>query len=74
MYSLVDLMKDKVSGHFYKEELTPAPTINYKKKFFEVEKILKKKTVKRKLFYYVKYMFYPQKFNQWIPAGNLNEV
>lgn len=64
-------MDDKVHGHYYKEELAKAPNVNYKKDFFEVEKVIKKKTIKKKLFYYVKFMFYPSKFNLWIPAGNL---
>lgn len=64
-------MNDAVPGHFYKEELTVAPNVNHKKHYFEVEDILKKKLIKNKLYFYVKYMFYPKKFNQWIPAENL---
>ncbi len=67
-------MNDKVPGHFYKEELTRAPNIEFKNHFFEVEKIIKKKKIKKKLHYYVKYMFYPNKFNQWIPAENLKST
>lgn len=43
LYTLKDLMQDKVPGHFYKEELTIAPNLDYKKHFFEVEKVIKKK-------------------------------
>jgi hypothetical protein len=34
LYSLIDLLKDKVPGHFYKEQLTKAPVPDYKKRFF----------------------------------------
>ena len=71
LYSLVDLMNDKVPGHFYKEELQKAPSVDYNKHFFEVEKVIKKKTIKKKLYLYVKFMYYPNKFNQWIPFENV---
>ncbi len=67
-------MNDKVPGHFYKEELFKAPNIEYKYHFFEVEKVLKQKKINKKIFYYVKYTFYPNKFNQWIPAENIKSV
>ena len=70
MYSLVDLMKDKVTGHFYQEQLTPAPVPEYQKDFFLVEKILGQKTVKGQKFFLVKFLFYPSKFNQYIPESN----
>lgn len=74
LYSLVDLLKDKVPGHFYTEELLKAPNVNNKKHFFEVEEILKTKVVRSKSFYFVKYLYYPKKFNQWIPAENLKSI
>lgn len=64
-------MHDRLPGFYYREQLTKAPDVNYKTQFFEVEKILKTKKIKNKTFYYVKYMWYPKKFNQWIPATNL---
>lgn len=72
LFSLVDLMKDKVPGHFYKEELVKAPSVEYKKDFFEIEKILKKKKVRSEIYYFVKFMFYPPKFNDWINSKNMN--
>ena len=71
LYSLVDLMKDKYPGKYYRKQLTKAPSPNYKKDFFAVEKILKSKIVKKKKFYLVKYLFYPSKFNQYVPAENM---
>jgi hypothetical protein len=71
LYSLIDLMKDKVPGHFYFEQLTKAPTPDYKSDFFLVEKIINSKTVKGKKYYLVKFLYYPSKFNQYIPEENL---
>jgi hypothetical protein len=71
IYSLVDLMKDKVPGHFYAEQLTKAPVPDYKKDFFLVEKILSEKTIKGKKYYLVKFLFYPSKFNEYVLATNI---
>ena len=64
-------MKDKVQGHYYFEQLTKAPAPNYKTDFFLVEKILGSKTVRGKKFYLVKFLYYPSKFNPYIPEENL---
>jgi len=71
LYSLIDLMKDKVPGHFYRQQLTQAPAPNYKKDFFSVEKILSEKTIKGQKYFLVKYLYYPSKFNQFVPAKNI---
>ena len=71
LYSLIDLMKDKVPGHFYREQLTLAPMPEYQKDFFLVEKILGQKIVKGKKFFLVKFLYYPSKFNQYVPETNL---
>ncbi len=71
LFSLIDLMKDPVPGHFYQEQLTVAPSPNYKKDFFEVEKVIDTKIIKKKKFYLVKFLYYPSKFNQLIPEENL---
>ena len=64
-------MKDKVEGHFYKEQLTKAPAPNYKKDFFFVEKILTHKKIAGKKYFLVKFLYYPNKFNEYVPAENL---
>lgn len=51
LFSLIDLMKDPVPGHFYQEQLTKAPSPDYKKDFFEVEKVLQTKTIKKKKYF-----------------------
>ena len=71
LFSLIDLMKDKVPGHYYFEQLTKAPTPDYKNDFFLVEKLLGSKVVRGKKYYLVKFLYYPSKFNQYIPEENL---
>jgi hypothetical protein len=73
LFSLVDLMKDKVPGHFYSEQLTKAPKPNYKKDFFLVERVLSEKIVKRQKYFLVKFLYYPNKFNQYVLAENIKK-
>ena len=71
LFSLIDLLKDPVEGFYYKEQLTLAPAPDYKKDFFAVEKVIKTVKKYKKTFYLVKYLYYPSKFNQFIPQENL---
>ncbi len=63
-------MKDKVPGHFYRQQLTKAPSPNYKKDFFFVEKVLSEKTLRGKKYFFVKFLYYPSKFNQYVSEDN----
>ena len=72
MFKLVDLMKDKVEGQFYREQLTKAPAPKASDYFF-VEKILGKKKIKGVDHFLVKYLYYPNKFNQYVPSANLKK-
>ena len=58
-------------GHYYKEQLTLAPKPDYKNDFFAIEKVIKTMKRKKKKYYFVKYLYYPSKFNQFIPEENL---
>lgn len=71
LFELIDLMKDKVEGHFYKEQLVKCSAPDYQKDLFFVEKVLHKKKIKGKNYYLVKFLFYPNKFNEYIPEENL---
>lgn len=72
LYSLVDLMDEKLPNLFYKEQLikTEKPDNN---NFFLVEKILKEKKVKGKKHFYVKFLYYPDKFNLWVPESDITK-
>ncbi len=68
LYKLVDLHDDEIPGYFYKEQLTKAnPPGNGT---FRIEKVLKSKIENGVEKSYVKYLHYPNKFNQWIPNTN----
>lgn len=71
LFSLVDLMGDKVEGKFYKEQLYRGSEPNYESNFFEVEKIVGEKKVKGKKFFLVKFLYYSSKFNEFIPEENM---
>ena len=72
MYKLIDLMKSAVDGNFYREQLTKSPTPK-STDYFYVEKVLAKKKIKGVEHYFVKYLYYPDKFNQYIPIGNFTK-
>lgn len=72
LFKLVDLLKDPVQGFFYRDQLkkTIQPSDD---RFFEIESVLKTKTIRKKKWYFCKFLFYPSKFNLWIPEENMNK-
>jgi hypothetical protein len=71
LYYLQDLMKAKIDGTFYKEQLYKTTPPDFKKDFFEIEKVISVKKFQGKKFYLVKFLFYSAKFNQYIPEENM---
>ncbi len=71
LYYVRDLMKDIVESSYYKEQLTITSKPDYKKNYFEVEKIIQEKTFRGKKFFLVKFLYYSSKFNQYIPEENM---
>lgn len=69
MFKLKDLLKDEVPGQFYSQQLTKSPPPKASDYFF-VEKVLGQKKIKGVIHYLVKYLYYPNKFNQYIPKAN----
>ncbi len=69
LYKLIDLAGDSVKGFFYGSQLSKANRPTYET--FRVEDVLKKRTRNNKEEVYVKYLHYPNKFNQWIPKTNI---
>jgi hypothetical protein len=67
VYRIKDLLDENIQGTFYAQELQKVSV----KEEFTVEKILKKRTRKGQVEYFVKYRGYPNKFNQWIPSSNV---
>lgn len=70
LYQLSDLQKVPLKRKFYREELIKSPPPKSSDYFF-VEKILKERKVKGKKQYLVKFLYYPHKFNQWLPEENV---
>ena len=52
-------MKTEVKGQFYQNQLRLAPNASDSDLIFEVENVLKKKLIKGKELYFVKYLYYP---------------
>lgn len=71
LFSLKDLMDDPYHGYYYEKQLTRCPAPDFKRDFFSVEKVISKKVINKKKFYLVKFLFYPSKFNQYIPESNM---
>lgn len=72
MFKIKDLMNDNVSGQFYEQQLTKSPPPKPDNYFF-VEKILGQKKIKGVKHYLVKYLYYPNKFNRYIPESNFKK-
>jgi len=71
LFTLIDLLGEKVPGYFYAKELTKSKDLNYETDYFFVEKILKRKTVKKEKYCLVKYLFYSNKFNEWVKEKDI---
>ena len=67
VYRVVDLLDEPILGTFYAQELQ---RVQFKSEF-KIEKILKKRKRSGILEYFVKYLGYPNKFNDWISATHM---
>lgn len=66
----MDLMNDKVPGHYYREQLTKSlPPDQHE--YFLIEKVLGQKKIKGKQHVLVKYLYYPDKFNRYVLEDNI---
>jgi len=72
LFQLIDLQKSPVPGRFYRQQLIKSPPPKEDDYFF-IEKVLKERKVKGRKEYFVKYLYYPNKFNQWIPSTNIKK-
>lgn len=69
-YEIKDAGGEAVEGCFYEEELQKVmPPEKYK-----IEEILAEKKVGRKKFYLIKWLGYPEKFNQWIQDKHITAI
>ena len=65
-------MKEAVPTFYYRAQLTKTEAPKSSDYFF-VEKILGKKKIKGEVNYLVKYLYYPNKFNQYVPETNFKK-
>lgn len=69
VYVLKDLMGERIRGTYYEEELQ---LIDFDPNAqFEIESVLDTRRRRGRVEKLVKWLGYPEKFNQWIPAGNI---
>ncbi len=68
VYKLMDLMNEEINGVFYEE----LQKVSNTKNIYDIDKILKTKTVKGEKQYFISWDGYPEKFNSWVPASSLN--
>ena len=71
VYTLEDLRGEDLKGIFYEDELSPYNETE--QSTYKVEKVLGKKTVKGKKFVLVKYKGWSDKFNEWLPVGDVSQ-
>ncbi|RWS18126.1 uncharacterized protein B4U80_02589 [Leptotrombidium deliense] len=67
LYKLKDFEGENIKGTFYEAEVQKVS----EPKSFRVEKILERRKRKGKIEYFVKWLGYSEKFNQWIPSTDI---
>ena len=70
IYTLIDFHDEGVTGTFYQEELQKVESND----LWRVEKIIKEKGRGLNKMVYVKWLYWPGKFNQWIKASDLQDL
>ena len=71
VYKLKDYDHEELKGTFYDKELQK---VLKQDDIYEVEKILKKRGRGRNIQYFVKWAGYPNKFNSWVSASEINKI
>lgn len=69
VYSLCDYNDEDITGTFYQPELQKVDV--REEDTFKIEKILKTRGRGPNKQYYVKWLYWPTKFNSWINAGDM---
>ncbi|RWS18111.1 uncharacterized protein B4U80_00885 [Leptotrombidium deliense] len=67
LYKLKDYEGENIKGTFYEAEVQKVS----EPKSFRLENILERRKRKGKIEYFVKWLGYPEKFNQWIPSTDI---
>jgi hypothetical protein len=72
VYKLKEYDGDEVEGTFYENELQRV--VREENDLFRVEKVLKTRKRGKTTEHFLKWLGYPDKYNSWIPSGDLNKV
>ncbi|CAB3977555.1 uncharacterized transposon-derived [Paramuricea clavata] len=70
-YTIKDSAGEPIIGRFYEQELYSAEG---REPNFRIEKLLRRRTVKGKKMALIKWLGYDDKFNSWIPAGDIKSL
>lgn len=73
LYTLTDLMNEKLTGFYYAKQLTKASKPNYKKDYFFVERVLREEIINGEKYFEVKFLYYPNKFNLLVPEQDIKK-
>ena len=71
LYTLTDLMNDRLSGFYYAKQLTKTSKPDYRKDYFFVERVLREEIINGQKYLEVKFLYYPNKFNLLIPEEDI---
>ena len=69
-YRLEDQNRDIIKGSFYEEELQKVKSLP---ESFKLEKIIRKRRKSGRMQYFVKWLDYPDSFNSWINASDIEK-
>ncbi len=72
VYKRENLQHEDIEGVFYEPELQKV--VYDETKLFKVEKIIGKRRRKGRTEYLVKFLGYPEKFNQWISSEEFERI
>ena len=72
MYLLKDGTGETIKGFFYEPEMTKV--IVPEDKVYKFEKVLKTRRRRGKTEHFVKFQGFPNKYNEWIPAENVQKI
>ena len=70
-FELQDDTGEEIKGLFYPEEIQKVSKSQYGNTYL-IDKVLRYKTVKGKRLAFVRWLGYGDKFNEWIPVGNIS--
>lgn len=72
LYSLIDLKHKPVIGFFYGAQLTKTKKPE-KENYFLIDKILGHKIIKQKKYYLCKFLYYDDRFNEYVLESDITE-